>query len=428
MKRTFTLLLAIWALTANAQNFEWSPQTSGVTDKLNDVFFVDNQNGWVVGDNGIILNTTDGGQNWTSQTGGVSEILRAVFFINADTGWAVGGSLNKALIKTTDGGSNWQSIAPSYNGSKQMFDIAFFDANTGWLIAFDSIYRTTDGGDTWVSEGYTSNTESPNVRSIAVTSDTIAYMAGSRKKSSIARQADVFYRRPENSPFLWSFSGFGPPVSSDNFRSIEFINSDIGFAGGQRGQLYKKTDFSTGGPWELNFELLENQTIWSISFPNESHGMFLSSVEISGTTNAIIYHTSDSGETWSVAPDTIPDLLLAVLYAPDSVNAWTVGVGGKIYKGTQSVTGINQLGLNIDVSIYPNPASDFIHVELNSGSHEAISYTLTDVAGRLIKNAQWHSTSSDSHFTIDISQYRNGVYLLNLSTDEGHSTFRVLKN
>ena len=411
-----------------AQNFDWTPQNSGVTVTLNDVFFPDNQTGWAVGNDGVIVNTTDGGQTWNAQTSGVTEILRAVFFIDTNTGWAVGGSINKTMIKTTDGGSNWQSIAASNIFSNLMYDIAFADANTGWLATFDSIYMTSDGGTTWVNEGYVTSVKVPSTRAIAVTSDTMAYIGGSMWRSVSSRQAEVFYRRPENAPYLWGTSGFDPSVTDDHINSIAFINSDIGFAGSQKGKLLKKTDYDPGGIWELNFQLSdENQTIWSLSFPDENHGMFNTSTDISGTPNALFYHTSNGGDTWSSAPDTIHDFLLVTVNAPDSANAWAVGVGGKIYKGVRSPTGINQMSLNIDVSIYPNPATEIINVELVSKSNELVNYALLDVTGRIIEQGHWSLNASNSRFTLNLSDAVKGMYLLKLSTEEGQSTFRVLK-
>ena len=412
-----------------AQNFNWTAQNSGVTVSLTDVFFVDNQTGWAVGNDGTIVNTTDGGQTWTSQTSGVTDVLRAIFFIDANTGWAVGGSTNRTMVKTTDGGLNWQSIAASNIFSNLMYDIAFADANTGWLATYDSIYMTSDGGTTWVHEDYTTAVLVPTPRVIAVTSDTTAYVGGSRKSGVSSRVADVFYRRADNTPVLWDISGFDPFVTGDEINSIAFINSDIGFAGSQKGKLLKKTDYAPSGVWELNFQLPdENQTIWSLSFPDENHGMFNTSTEISGTTNALFYHTSNSGETWSSTPDTIPDFLLVTVNAPDSANAWAVGVGGKIYKGVRSALGIRQVSLNMDVSIYPNPSTDMINVEIASENNELISYSLSDITGRIIEQGQWRLNSSNSRFTLNISEVRNGIYLLKLSTDEGQSSFRVLKN
>ncbi len=356
---------------------------------FNDVFFADNQTGWAVGDNGVIVNTTDGGQNWTTQISGTSEILRAVFFIDANTGWAVGGQVDKAMIKTTDGGANWQSIAASNIFTNQMYDIAFADVNAGWLATYDSIFMTSDGGNTWVNEGYVSSVDVPRVRSIAVTSDTTAFVGGSMKKSVNSRQGEVFYRRPENAPFLWSNSGFNPSATDDQINSVEFINSYIGFAGGQIGKIYRKTDTHPGGPWELNLDLSSTgaDMIRSISFPNEKNGMFTTSTEISDTTYALIYHTSDTGETWSAAPDTIQYLLLAVVHAPDEDN---VGIGGQIYKGVPSSIGIGERDLNFDISIFPNPATDIINVEMNSESNELVSNSISDMTGRLVEKGKWN--------------------------------------
>ena len=42
----------------------WTQQSSGVLSKLNAVFFVDRQRGWIAGGNGMLLATENGGQSW----------------------------------------------------------------------------------------------------------------------------------------------------------------------------------------------------------------------------------------------------------------------------------------------------------------------------------------------------------------------------
>ena len=422
-------IILLFSSTIFAQNFNWTPQNSGVTTSLNDVFFVNNQTGWAVGNDGVILNTVDGGQTWTLQTSDATEILRAVFFINANTGWAVGGSLKKAIIKTTDGGATWQSLPADNVPSAQMNDIAFYDENTGWLVTRDSIYRTTDGGNTWVHEKYVTSVSAPNTKVIAVTSDTMAFIGGSSRSSASTREANVFYRIPENVLNLWNTSVFDVNVKNDEVNSIDFISSDIGFTGTRNGKLFKKTDFHPGGVWELNYQLAdENQSIWSVTFPDENNGTFNSSTEISGVTNGLFYHTSDGGETWSSTPDTIPDFLLVTVFAPDSANVWAVGSGGKIYKGVRQPLGIRNTSLNVDVNIYPNPATNRINVEINAESNETYNYSLSDLTGRIIKKGRWDSNSPSARFTLNISDVRQGMYFLTLSTTEGKSAFRVLKN
>jgi photosystem II stability/assembly factor-like uncharacterized protein len=70
----------------------------------NNIFFIDNNNGWAVGDNGIIIRTIDG-MNWFTQTNPDSNSLFDVFFLNENEGWTVG--FNGSILRSSNGGSNW---------------------------------------------------------------------------------------------------------------------------------------------------------------------------------------------------------------------------------------------------------------------------------------------------------------------------------
>lgn len=48
--------------------------------------------GWAVGSGGVILRNTDDGSTWVAQTSGTTEYLSSVDFVDTLTGWAVGGS------------------------------------------------------------------------------------------------------------------------------------------------------------------------------------------------------------------------------------------------------------------------------------------------------------------------------------------------
>jgi photosystem II stability/assembly factor-like uncharacterized protein len=77
------------------------------TGTFNDIHFINNQEGWVVGDNGIIGHTTDGGFTWNDQTNPDTQnrSLYGVFFLDSNIGWIVG--FNGIILHTIDGGSNW---------------------------------------------------------------------------------------------------------------------------------------------------------------------------------------------------------------------------------------------------------------------------------------------------------------------------------
>ena len=83
---------------------------------LNDVFFTDETNGWVVGGDEnnygpVILHTTDGGINWIIQDSGTDVGLNSIWFTNDETGWIAGNS--GTILYTTNGGEYWESSPSS---------------------------------------------------------------------------------------------------------------------------------------------------------------------------------------------------------------------------------------------------------------------------------------------------------------------------
>ncbi|MFH0758479.1 MAG: YCF48-related protein, partial [Bacteroidota bacterium] len=107
--------------------------------------FLDDLHGWVVGWDGAIFGTADGGKSWNPRTSGVPEDLQDVCFVNNLVGWAVG--REGIILKTTDGGSTWSL---SESGTKEdLFSLCFIDENTGWVVGANKIIlKTTTGGGT----------------------------------------------------------------------------------------------------------------------------------------------------------------------------------------------------------------------------------------------------------------------------------------
>ena len=67
----------------------WNQQIDINAAFLNDIHFVDESNGWAVGDEGIIYRTKNG-NDWSQVSSPVSYQLNAVFFPSAKNGWAAG--------------------------------------------------------------------------------------------------------------------------------------------------------------------------------------------------------------------------------------------------------------------------------------------------------------------------------------------------
>ena len=110
---------------------------------LADICFIDANNGWAVGDRGLICHTADAGANWHEQQSGATTNLSAVSFVDAQRGWAVGGASRPKLqaatrgivLHTEDGGQTWTEL-PRLN-LPRLTGVKFFDPNNG--IAFGDV-------------------------------------------------------------------------------------------------------------------------------------------------------------------------------------------------------------------------------------------------------------------------------------------------
>jgi photosystem II stability/assembly factor-like uncharacterized protein len=108
-------------------------------------FAADGRKGWIVGEEGLVMRTVDGGVSWQRQSDPVSERLFKVALSTPDAGCAVGA--NGTLVCTSDGGANWQQRGLN---DLALYDVTFTTPNNGWAAGeFETILHTGDGGKTW---------------------------------------------------------------------------------------------------------------------------------------------------------------------------------------------------------------------------------------------------------------------------------------
>ena len=127
----------------------WRRQESGVTDDLRSVCFpVDTVTGYVVGDGGTILKTTNSGETWGTCNSGTSCGLYSVDFPVADTGYAVGQA--GTILKTTDGWASHENRAEL--GMQGPYRSVCFPRrpDTGYVVGDGGVVlKTTNGGNSW---------------------------------------------------------------------------------------------------------------------------------------------------------------------------------------------------------------------------------------------------------------------------------------
>lgn len=139
----------IWSTVDSGRS--WSSRSSGTTAILTDVqLLTDMKTGYVVGDEGTILKTVDAGMSWASLDSGTSNYLLAVHFTEGgDVGYAAG--MGGTILKTTDAGGHWARMDfPS--DDDWIADLNFLESGqTGWAVGHGMIYRTDDGGQSWLT-------------------------------------------------------------------------------------------------------------------------------------------------------------------------------------------------------------------------------------------------------------------------------------
>ncbi|SDP39530.1 WD40/YVTN/BNR-like repeat-containing protein [Desulforhopalus singaporensis] len=101
-----------------------------------------------VGERGHILTSADNGKTWSQANVPTRATLTGVFFLNQNLGWAVGH--DQVILRTRDGGRNWSLLYSNPQDERPLFDVFFKNAEDGVAIGAYGLYLvTSDGGDTW---------------------------------------------------------------------------------------------------------------------------------------------------------------------------------------------------------------------------------------------------------------------------------------
>lgn len=78
----------------------------------------------------------------------------------------------------------------------------------------------------------------------------------------------------------------------------------------------------------------------------------------------------------------------------------------------------------VTVRLFPNPATNFLNVELGNLKEQKVVWTLIDLSGRTVSQGEFlHTPGVDARINLDAPA--NGLYLMQLSTDRGTLTRRV---
>lgn len=90
------------------------------------------------------------------------------------------------------------------------------------------------------------------------------------------------------------------------------------------------------------------------------------------------------------------------------------------------IRGEKPLVLTID-AVFPNPAKNVVHVQINAPGKQSATLLVTDIAGRILKKQTVHVETGSNTIPVDISPLSRGPYMLKLvNTDNRADAMNVM--
>ncbi len=263
-------------------------------------------NGWIVGQGGTVLDTTDTGTTWTPRGGSIDDSVTGISVATTQAVWATRGP---NIMHTADGGIAW---SVQETATVRLNDIEMVNTNDGWSVGESGTILHTGDGATWTDQ--TSAAATDTLCAVSATSDTTAWACG--VGGTVIRTTDG------GATWDRQFS-----TARGTLNDIEFVDGLNGWAVGydERVLMALIIRTSDGGEhwyWQHPGDLADRYTIHSIDFIDADRGWWV------GEGGRAAY-TTDGGDHWISAPVGLGDTLVDIQLAGDG-SGWIVGEGGTL--------------------------------------------------------------------------------------------------
>jgi len=260
----------------------WQAESSGITNVLKSLLIVDKTTILVVAENGVILKTTDEGETWNYVLPVICDLNDITMLKDTQRIFICGD--NGKMLFSDDTGHTWTNV--STGTTANLRHMHFADDLAGYAVGDNAtLLKTITGGLTWTSIDLSAYGKY-NFNSIAVINKNHFTIVGNE------------------SLVLYSFDGgisittaALPYIHTANFYDIVSINSREEVMVGSSGVILKSID--GGGSWALatinktkTFSIYSNFV--SVSFSSSKCGIAIGP-------QGMNYYTGDGGDTWTGA-------------------------------------------------------------------------------------------------------------------------------
>lgn len=185
-----------------------------------------------VGEWGHILISDDSGNSWQQASVPTQVMLTGVHFVDQQHGWAVGH--DQVILRTLDGGQDWQLVYQNPEAESPLLDVYFIDLQHGYAIgAYGEFLETLDGGESWQS------------RQIGDDDWHLNQIVPSAERLYMAAESGTLYRSDDAGQ---SWLTLAPPYEGSFFGCLP-LDADKLLLFGLRGNLFRSED--AGESWAV---------------------------------------------------------------------------------------------------------------------------------------------------------------------------------
>jgi photosystem II stability/assembly factor-like uncharacterized protein len=294
---------------------DWKKVNSGTFAWLQSVSFVNQNKGWIVGAQGTLLETNDGGATWKAKPKFTSDLVRDVYFSDEQTGWILCerdiynlGDLSPSyLLQTANGGETWQKVNLVGGGRERLSRIFFSADGFGRAVGeAGAFYSMQDDRNTWKKT------------SLPVQFRMLDGNFFNQNRGLIVGGGGTALLT-EDGGNSWNKANF-TAQSNSKLNAVFFINQQTGWAVGAEGKIFATAN---GGKfWRAQNSPLKTD-LFDVFFLNSAEGWAVGD-------NGIILQTSTGGNVWKAFQMNARHRLERIFFVGQK--GFAVGFGGTILK------------------------------------------------------------------------------------------------
>jgi len=371
---------------------KWFRQPTNYWQRWHDVKFTDKLSGFIAGEHGTVLRTSDGGISWQDGYLGASLPLTSISIDSTNNVYIAGE--NGLLYRSSDAGSSWRRV--DLGVTQNIHGVFFESGQIGWIYGEKGLLlKTTNDGASWVD------------RAVDSLKNIIGMVNQSSNITAVYLE-DGGDAKTTDGGATWQW---GTAWTSRKLTGVKM-------AGGQH-WIIGDSGLVLSAP---SIGLYQNI---SVPTPAMIHDLCVINPAIlyAACDGGKIFYTTDSGTSWYSQYTADSHDLLALAFT-DSAHGCAVGSGGTILITTSAgtVTGLKTTGLEMPGEFklhqnYPNPFNPVTTVAYDLPNDSRVILKVFNILGQELRTlTDGTETAGYKAVRWDACGLASGIYFYRLET------------